>query len=121
MRRRLLIVDDNTDFLRLARRLLDGGGYDVVGAASSAREALATSRELAPEVVLVDVNLPDASGFDLAARLARERPGSAVLLTSTRGGGEFEQLALAAGAVGFVPKDELSGAELDRLLDEERL
>jgi CheY-like chemotaxis protein len=116
VRRRLLIVDDNRDFLRLAPRLLGGGGYDVVGVASNARDALATARELAPEVVLVDVNLPDASGFDLAARLARVCPGSAVLLTSTRGGGEFDELALAAGAVGFLPKDELSGAELDRLL-----
>jgi DNA-binding NarL/FixJ family response regulator len=114
--RRLLIVDDNPDFRRLARQLLEGDGYEVVGVACDAREALATAAELAPEVVLLDVNLPDTSGFEVAARLARELPGTAVLLTSTHGRPDFEQLALANGARGFVSKDDLSGAELDRLL-----
>jgi DNA-binding NarL/FixJ family response regulator len=113
---RLLIVDDNPKFRRLARRLLEGDGYQVVGAASDAREGLLAVDELGPEVVLLDVNLPDASGFAVASQLARERPGMAVLLTSTHGRGDFEQLALACGARGFVPKDDLSGAVLDRLL-----
>jgi DNA-binding NarL/FixJ family response regulator len=95
---------------------LESDGYEVVGAAGDAGEALAVAGELAPDVILLDVNLPDASGFELAARLARERPRTAVLLTSTRGRPDFEQLALTSGARGFVPKDDLSGAELDRLL-----
>jgi CheY-like chemotaxis protein len=111
-----LIVDDNRDFRHFARRLLEGEGYEVVGAAGDAHEALAVVGELAPEVVLLDVHLPDASGFEVAARLASEQPATAVLLTSTRGRQDFEQLALASGARGFVPKDDLSGAELDRLL-----
>jgi DNA-binding NarL/FixJ family response regulator len=114
--RRLLIVDDNPGFRRLAGQLLEGEGYEVVGVASDAREALATAGELVPEVVLLDVNLPDISGFAVAARLTRELPGTAILLTSTHGRPDFEQLALANGARGFVSKDDLSGAELDRLL-----
>jgi CheY-like chemotaxis protein len=114
--RRLLIVDDNPVFRRLARELLEADGYEVVGVACDAREALVAAGELMPEVVLLDVNLPDASGFELAAKLAREQPAVSVLLTSTRGRPDFEQLALANGARGFVSKDNLSGAELDRLL-----
>jgi CheY-like chemotaxis protein len=98
MGRRLLIVDDNPSFRRLARRLLEGEGYEVIGEAESAHEALDATRELSPEVVLLDVNLP------------------AVLLTSTHGRGDFEQLAESCGACGFVPKDELSGREVARLL-----
>jgi CheY-like chemotaxis protein len=116
MNRRLLIVDDNRDFCRLVRRLLEDEGYDVVGAAGDAGEALAVAGELAPDVVLLDVNLPDANGFEVAARLVRERPSVAVVLTSTRGAHDFDQLAVASGARGFVPKDDLSAVELDRLL-----
>jgi DNA-binding NarL/FixJ family response regulator len=112
----LLIVDDNRDFRRFARRLLESDGYEVVGAAADAGEALTLAGELGPDVILLDVNLPDASGFDMAARLAREQPQTAVLLTSTHGRHDFEQLALARGARGFVPKDDLSGAAIDRLL-----
>jgi CheY-like chemotaxis protein len=116
VRKRLLIVDDNRDFRRLARRMLEGDGYEVVGAAGDAAEGLAAVGRLAPQVVLVDVNLPDASGFEVAARLSREHPGASVLLTSTYPRDDFEQLALASGAHGFVAKDDLSGEALDGLL-----
>jgi two-component system response regulator EvgA len=116
MARRLLIVDDNAAFRRLARRLLEAEGYEVVGAAEGAGQALAVARDLAPEIVLLDVNLPDGNGFELTEALARECPGAAVLLTSTRGRPDFGRLALESGARGFLPKDELSGAELNRLL-----
>lgn len=113
---RLLLVDDDPDFRRLARRLLETRGYQVVGTAGAAREALAMAGELSPDVMLIDVHLPDATGFALAARLTREYPSTTVLLTSTYNRADFEQLARDAGACGFVPKDELSGPELDRRL-----
>jgi CheY-like chemotaxis protein len=111
-----LIVDDNLDFRRLARALLESEGYEVVGAAADASEALTAVERLAPDAVLLDVNLPDSSGFEVAARLARERPATLVLLTSTHGRDDFERLAVQSGARGFVVKDDLSGAELERLL-----
>jgi two-component system response regulator EvgA len=116
MGRRVLIVDDNADFRRLATRLLEDEGFEIVGTAGDGGEAVAAAGELAPEVVLLDVDLPDASGFEVAARLARELPSVAVLLTSTHGVNDFEQLAVASGARGFVPKEELSAARLERLL-----
>jgi len=116
MGRRVLIVDDNPDFCRLARLLLEAEGHEVIGVAAHASEALAMADGLAPELVLLDVNLPDASGFDVATRLAREQPNAVVLLTSTRDSRDFHQLAIASGAAGFVAKDDLSRAELNRLL-----
>jgi CheY-like chemotaxis protein len=116
MQRRLLIVDDNARFRRLAWCLFEDHGYEVVGAVGGAGEALSAVERLAPEVVLLDVNLPDGSGFEVAARLVRDRPSMVVLLTSTRGADEFEQLAVASGAAGFVPKDDLSAAAIDRLV-----
>ncbi|HET7051276.1 MAG TPA: response regulator transcription factor [Solirubrobacteraceae bacterium] len=116
MSRRVLIVDDNPGFRRLARRLLEDDGFEVVGAVGDASQALLATGELAPEVILLDVNLPDASGFALAARIARERPGVAVLLTSTHSHQDFDELAVSSGALGFLPKDDLSGAEVERLL-----
>jgi DNA-binding NarL/FixJ family response regulator len=113
---RLLLVDDDADFRRLARQLLQDGGYDVVGAAANARDAVRMAGEHAPDVTLVDVTLPDANGFELATRLAREHPGMAVLLISTYDRGDVDQLVRATGARGFVPKDELSAPELDRRL-----
>jgi DNA-binding NarL/FixJ family response regulator len=113
---RVLIVDDNPDFRRLARRALEADGYEVVGTAPDANLGLAAARELSPEVVLLDVDLPDARGFDVAAQLARERPSAALLLTSTCDRQDFEQLALQSGACGFLPKDDLSGPALERVL-----
>ena len=116
MGQRLLIVDDNAGFRRLARRLFESEGYEVVGAVETADEALLAAAELVPDVVLLDVHLPDRSGFEVAARLARDHPSAAVLLTSTHGRAEFDQLARGSGARGFVPKEELSGAEVARIL-----
>jgi two-component system response regulator EvgA len=116
MRKRLLLIDEDADFRRLGRRTLQDGGYEVVGSAGDACSALSLVRHLCPEVVLAEVYLPDATGFEVAARLARERPDTAVILTSTYSRRDFEGLARAAGARGFVPKDEVSAAELDRML-----
>jgi two-component system nitrate/nitrite response regulator NarL len=116
MARRLLIVDDNAAFCRFATLLLQDDGYEVVGTARDTSEALAAVRQLAPEVVLLDVHLPDESGFDVAARLAAEQPALAVLLTSTYDGEDFAQLARQSGARGFVAKDELTAAALEQVL-----
>jgi DNA-binding NarL/FixJ family response regulator len=116
MGRRLLIVDDDAEFRRLGGRLLEADGYTLVGTAADAKEALKAAGELSPEVVLLDVNLPDESGFALAARLADGRSNVAVVLTSTHDRRDYWELAMKSGARGFLMKDTLSGAELDRLL-----
>ena len=112
MTRRLLIVDDDTTFRRLLRLLLeDDPDFEVVGEAPEAAGALAAARELQPDVVLLDVNLPDAIGFDLVPQL-----DAAVVLTSSRDDDGYALLAHEAGAAGFISKHDLSAGAISRLL-----
>jgi len=119
MRTRALIVDDHPSFRRTARVLLEAEGFDVVGEAENGAQALRLAQELAPDFLLLDVQLPDFDGFEVAARLAEYAPPDppAVILVSSRGGEEFGSLVARSGALGFVPKGELSGDALRRLLD----
>ena len=111
--RSVLIVDDHAGFRLRARRLLEAEGFDVVGEASDAREALQAVQDLQPEVVLLDVHLPDVNGLDVARSLSE---GAAVVLTSSRDASDFADRLAGSGACGFVPKAELSGAALTAVL-----
>lgn len=113
----VLIVDDHPSFRTSARRVLEDGGFEVVGEAADGHAGLAAARELRPAVVLLDVQLPDLDGFEVALALAREDHPPAVVLTSSRDRAEFDGgMLMRAGARGFVPKSELSGAALAALL-----
>jgi DNA-binding NarL/FixJ family response regulator len=112
--RTVLVVDDDASFRALAARLLQGWGYDVIGQASSVAEASTLVSRLRPDLALVDVALPDGSGFALAAALAAGR--TPVVLISSDSDPSFSRAAERAGARGFVPKDELSSDTLDQLL-----
>ena len=112
----VLIVDDHPSFRATARVLLESEGYDVVGEAADGAEALDRARELAPDLVLLDVNLPDTDGFAVAAELTSHNGAPAVVLTSSREGSDFGPLVGSSGARGFVPKSELSGPALAALL-----
>ena len=112
----VLIVDDHSTFRASARRLLEAEGYDVIGEAGDGASALAAARELHPEVVLLDVQLPDIDGFDVAARLTGDDAAPAVVLTSSRDSGDFGPLVIRSGARGFVSKCDLSGAALGDLI-----
>ena len=95
--------------------MLENEGYRVVGEAADGSSGLSTARRLKPELMLVDVYLPDIDGFELAARLRELDPCPAVILTSSRDCGELESLTSGC-ARGVVPKDQLSGALLEQLL-----
>jgi DNA-binding NarL/FixJ family response regulator len=112
----VVVVDDHAGFRRAASELLESEGFDVVGEAEDGSSALAATRELRPQLVLLDVALPDTSGFDLARRLVSDR--SKVILTSSREHGDLGRRVRESGALGFVPKDQLSGAALRALLDQ---
>ena len=110
---RVLIVDDHPSFRAAARMVLENEGFVVVGEAGDGLTGIAEAQRLAPDAVLLDVNLPDLDGFEVAARLA---DGPAVVLTSSRDAREFGPLVDRCGARGFVAKAELSGDALRRLL-----
>ena len=112
---RILVVDDHPGFRACVRRALEREGYSVVGEAGDCASAMDSARELAPEIALVDVHLPDGDGFDLAHRLRELGNPPAVVLTSSRDGSELEDLANRCGACGFIPKDDLSREAIEEL------
>jgi two-component system response regulator EvgA len=112
----VLIVDDHDGFRASARTLLERQGVEVVGEARDGGAALAAADELEPDVVLLDVQLPDVDGFEVADRLAALRPAPVIVLTSSRDPSEFGRLVSESRAAGFVPKAELSAARLTELL-----
>jgi CheY-like chemotaxis protein len=117
-----LIVDDSAQFRDAATELLRRQGINVVGVASSIAEALQKAGELRPDLYLVDIDLGDESGFDLAQRLAAA-PGlepSEVILTSAHGEVDFADLVAASPAVGFLPKAGLSGVAVHQALTARR-
>jgi DNA-binding NarL/FixJ family response regulator len=113
MARTVLIVDDHPSFRASARMLLESEGYAVVGEAEDGQSALAAVRDLRPDVVLLDVQLPDIDGIEVASRITANGSGPAIVLTSSRA---LEDLGSLGGARGFVPKSELSGEALEALL-----
>lgn len=111
----VLIVDDHATFRRNARLLLEAEGYEVIGEAEDGRSALSQAESLEPDVVLLDVFLPDIDGFEVASELTG-RGLAVVVLTSSRDGRDFGALVAESGARGFIPKTELSGASLAALV-----
>jgi two-component system nitrate/nitrite response regulator NarL len=113
-----LIVDDNTKFLEAARFLLGEEGLVIVGVATSSAEAVAQVQALRPDVALIDIELGEENGFDLAEQLHASGAPRAIIIISTHARWEFEDLIAAGPAAGFVAKTELSrGAIRDVLVD----
>jgi DNA-binding NarL/FixJ family response regulator len=116
MRKTVLIVDDHDGFRESARALLEAEGFEVIGTAADGATALAAVERLRPEVVLLDVQLPDLDGFAVAERLATVPRPPSVVLVSTRAAATYRPRLEAAVASGFLAKAELSGAALRALI-----
>ena len=113
-----LIVDDHPTFRRFARKLLEAAGYLVVGEAENGAAAIAAVRDLHPNVVLLDVLLPDMTGFAVAKELANEPERPLVVLTSSRSASDLGPLVRREHAQGFISKRELTVAALAALVSE---
>jgi DNA-binding NarL/FixJ family response regulator len=112
----VLIVDDHPSFRAVARRLLEIEGFEVVGEAVDGTGALAAADALHPDIILLDVQLPDFDGLEVARRLTAEPDPPDVILVSSRDEDDFGSLIDESGARGFVQKGDLSGAALSALL-----
>jgi DNA-binding NarL/FixJ family response regulator len=112
----VLIVDDHASFRSAARMLLELEGYEVVGEAVDGEDGIRRARELDPDLVLLDVQLPGMNGFEVAALLTAGAGGPAIVLTSSHDSGDFGRLIASSGARGFIPKAELSAARLAALV-----
>lgn len=107
-------MDDNAEFLHAATDRLQQQGLIVVGVASNIADALEKANELKPDVSLVDIDLGDESGLDLAYRMS---PASKVVLISAYSEMDYADLIAASPAVGFLSKSELSGRAVRDALD----
>jgi DNA-binding NarL/FixJ family response regulator len=112
----VLIVDDHPSFRAVAQMVLETDGFSVVGTASDGESGVAAALRLAPDVVLLDVELPDINGFEVAARLRRAGSDAAIVLASSRDGADFGTLVAESGARGFVSKAELTGDAIRALV-----
>ena len=113
----VLIVDDHGPFRIAVRRLLEAGGFAIVGEAEDAASAVAGVRALRPDVVLLDVNLPGEDGFAICERLRAMPHAPIVVMTSSHEPAAFRRRLRASAALGFIAKRDLTTAALERLLD----
>jgi DNA-binding NarL/FixJ family response regulator len=103
----VLVIDDHPIFRASVGRLLEVDGFRVVGEAANGQSGLRLARELEPDLVLLDVGLPDVSGFEVAERLVGTR--TRVVLISSRAQRDLGRRVHETGAIGFISKDQLSG------------
>ena len=108
MGRSVLVVDDHDRFRAEARQLLEDDGFDVIGEAEDAAGALREAARLRPDLVLLDVGLPDGSGIEVVGPLRDVSPGSLVVLVSGRRESEYGDRVARSGADAFVEKTALS-------------
>jgi CheY-like chemotaxis protein len=115
---RCFIVDDSTHFLSVAQELLTGEGLEIAGVASTAEEALRGVEQAQPDVVLIDVELGQDSGFDLARRFQRETgvDSSRVIMISTHAEEDIQELMPTAAAVAFLSKSSLSAHAIRQIV-----
>jgi DNA-binding NarL/FixJ family response regulator len=116
MSRTVVIVDDHPSFRASARAILECEDFDIVGEAEDGASALAAVRDLRPDVLLLDVQLPDMNAFDVCELLPSNGDGPAVVLVSSRDADDYGDLIAQSGARGFIAKDELSGKAVSDLL-----
>lgn len=117
MRPRILIVDDDPSFLVTVRLVLEAEGFVVAGEALNGLDGLAAAAELDPDIVLVDVNLPDIDGFEVVKRLAEGEGAPPVVLTSIRSAKDYGSLVARSQARGFITKADITGEALAGFLE----
>ncbi len=112
----LLIVDDHAGFRRIARMLLEQAGFEVIGETATSAAATSAVRALHPDVMLLDVQLPDISGFETAKALQAEERPPRIVLISSRTAADYAGAIEGSPALGFITKSELTGPRLTALL-----
>jgi DNA-binding NarL/FixJ family response regulator len=113
---RVLIVDDQLPFRDASRMVVEmTDGFEVAGEADNGEHAIALVEELKPDLVLMDVQMPGIDGIETTRRITSTPNPPIVVVMSTHESGDYVELALAAGAVGFVPKSQFGLDTLDEM------
>ncbi|WP_432839086.1 response regulator [Dactylosporangium sp. CA-092794] len=119
MTSRVLIVDDHAGFRRLARTLLEAEGFEVAGEAATGRDAMAMVAAMRPDVVLLDIRLPDVDGFAVCRGIRAAWPHIRVVLCSVHRITDYGSSYAGSGAHGFVVKDDFSARRIALMLGPE--
>jgi DNA-binding NarL/FixJ family response regulator len=115
----VLVVDDQAPFRTAAKAVLRRAeGFELVGEAGSGTEAVELVGTLQPELVLMDINMPEMNGVEATRRIVAERPSTVVFLCSTYDASDLPADAPTSGARAYVHKEHLSPAALRELWDE---
>jgi DNA-binding NarL/FixJ family response regulator len=107
-RSRVLLVDDNLEFLEIAATLLEGNNYEIVGKALNGEEGLKATLSLDPDVVVLDISMPSLNGFEVATRLRQHKHRAAVVLLTFHEDVEFARAARSIGVLGYVIKRRMA-------------
>jgi DNA-binding NarL/FixJ family response regulator len=111
---RVLIVDDQKPFREAARLVVSiSDGFEVAGEAATGEEAVQMANDLAPDLVLMDINLPGIDGIEATRRILKSQPNVRVIVLSTYEAGEYERRAIEAGAVAFISKSDFDPESLN--------
>jgi DNA-binding NarL/FixJ family response regulator len=116
MGKTVLIVDDHAGFRSCAREVLAADGFEIVGEAFDAAAAIESVRVLRPEVVLLDIQLPDANGVEVSKEIGALNGNTEIVLVSSRDASYLGDALAECPARGFIPKSELSGAAVRKLI-----
>ncbi len=114
MARTVVIADDDSGFRRLAGRLVAAAGYEVIGEAADGQRTIEAVRSLRPDVLLLDVQLPDMDGFAVALNLKME--ATEIILVSSREADDYAAPLAAATSRGFISKRDLTGPAIADLV-----
>ena len=112
----VLVVDDHDGFRANARQLLEAEGFEVLGEAADAASGIEAARALRPDVVLLDIRLPDLDGVRASRHIGALNGKSRIVLISSCDMFDLAGALAESAAVGFISKGELSGAALRELL-----
>jgi DNA-binding response OmpR family regulator len=116
---RILVVDDHDGFRAFAKMMLETDGFTVAEAATGS-QAASTALAVKPRLVLLDIQLPDLDGFEVARQLAGQDDPAVIVLTSSRDASDYGGQIAASPAAGFLPKEDVTGSTLRAFLDEKR-
>jgi DNA-binding NarL/FixJ family response regulator len=116
----ILIVDDHEQFRSRARKLLECVGHEVVGEAADGAQAIAETRRLQPDVVLLDIQLPGHDGFSIAEQISLWPHAPKIVLISTRDPADYGREIRDTAAVRFIHKQRLTPAAFEQLVGPQR-
>ena len=115
----VVVVDDQAPFRLAARAVLRlTEGFELVGEAENGLEALTLVDTLKPDLVLMDINMPEMGGIEATRQIVAELPSTVVILCSTYGVNDLPPEAATSGARAYVHKEQLSAKTIKRLWDE---